>query len=122
MPRIVRPAPIAEPAPPAEHSKYNAQSWGLLFKTQVERCWKRPKGDGRAKIEAIFTIKLKRDGMLEAVRIISPIDTSPYGKAYQSSSFRAIMDCQPYRLPDAYYDEWRHFEPVFTDRYSYSMR
>jgi colicin import membrane protein len=56
--------------------------------------------------------------MLEAVRMISSVDTTPYGKAYQTSGFRAIMDCQPYKLPQGTYDEWRFFEPVFTARYA----
>ena len=29
---------------------------------------------------------------------------------------RAIIECQPYRLPAAYFEEWKYFEPVFTER------
>jgi hypothetical protein len=107
------PGPLSVPAAKALRTDLD---WGQLFKKQVERCWKKPADDGHGGIEAIFSIKLKRDGMLEAVHMISSVDTTPYGKAYQTSSFRAIMDCQPYHLPQNTYDQWRFFEPVFTGR------
>jgi hypothetical protein len=103
------------PSPPTTNPNHTS-IWGPLFKAQVERCWKKPAADGRGVMEAIFAIKLKRDGMVDIVHVVSGIDTTSYGRAYQTSSFRAIMECQPYRLPDAYYDEWRYFEPVFTER------
>ena len=31
---------------------------------------------------------------------------------------RAIIECQPYNLPAAYFDEWKFFEPVFTEKFS----
>jgi len=29
---------------------------------------------------------------------------------------RAIIECQPYNLPAANFDDWRNFIPVFTER------
>ena len=29
---------------------------------------------------------------------------------------RAIIECQPYNLPAAYFEEWKYFAPVFTER------
>lgn len=29
---------------------------------------------------------------------------------------RAVNACQPYKLPIEYYDEWKKFEPVFSQR------
>jgi len=90
--------------------------WGHLFKKQVERCWKRPDNPEGGKIEAIFALRLKRDGTVDTVHVVSGPHTTAYGNAYQTSSLRAILDCQPYDLPPDAYDEWRFFEPVFTER------
>lgn len=120
--RFTRPdiAPRQQAAPPAtpqapKHTANSTSIWGPLFKTQVERCWKKPGNGGKEPIQAVFSIKLKRNGMLDAARLVSISSATPYSEAYQASCFRALDNCQPYKLPDAYYDEWRFFEPVFTE-------
>lgn len=105
----------SRPTPQAPRSRDDSD-WGYLFKKQVERCWERPDNPEGEKIEAIFSLRLKRDGMVDTVHIVSGIHTTAYGSAYQASSLRAILDCQPYDLPQDAYDEWRFFEPVFTER------
>lgn len=42
--------------------------------------------------------------------------TSDYATAYQKSAIKALNECQPYSLPIEYYDEWKHFAPVFSER------
>ena len=42
--------------------------------------------------------------------------TTPYLRVYQESALRAIIECQPYNLPAAYFEEWKYFAPVFTER------
>ena len=37
-------------------------------------------------------------------------------RVYQESALRAIIECQPYNLPAAFFDEWKYFAPVFTER------
>ena len=97
----------------------NSATWGALFKSQVERCWKKPYGGVEAQqIETSFTIKLKRDGSLEAMPVPLPGSSSAYFRVYQESAMRAIIECQPYNLPAAYFDEWKFFEPVFTEKFS----
>ena len=97
----------------------NSATWGALFKSQVERCWKKPYGGVEAQqIETSFTIKLKRDGSLETMPVPLPGGSSPYFRVYQESAMRAIIECQPYNLPAAYFDEWKFFEPVFTEKFS----
>ncbi len=97
----------------------NSATWGALFKNQVERCWKKPYGGIEAQMtEAIFSIKLKRDGSLEAQPAAISNPSSPYFRVYQESALRAIIECQPYKLPAAYFEEWKFFEPVFTERRS----
>lgn len=94
----------------------NSATWGSMFKSQVERCWKKPYGGIEAqRIEAEFSIKLKRDGSLEATPRIMSSPTTPFMRVYQESALRAIIDCQPYNLPAAFFEEWKYFMPVFTE-------
>lgn len=104
---------------PQGRSADNSATWGAMFKSQVERCWKKPYGGIETQqIEAVFTIKLRRDGTLEANPTPLPGAGTPFFRVYQESALRAIIECQPYRLPAAYFDEWKFFEPVFTERAS----
>lgn len=97
----------------------NSATWGAMFKSQVERCWKKPYGGIEAQMtEAIFSIKLKRDGSLETTPAAVSNPSTPYFRVYQESALRAIIECQPYNLPAAFFDEWKFFEPVFTERKS----
>lgn len=97
----------------------NSATWGAMFRQQVERCWKKPYGGVEAqKVEAVFSIKLKRDGTLETMPVPLPGGSSPYFRVYQESAQRAIIECQPYNLPAAYFDEWKYFEPAFTEKFS----
>lgn len=95
----------------------NSATWGAMFKSQVERCWKKPYGGLEAQMtEAVFSIKLKHDGTLETTPTAISNPSTPYFRVYQESALRAIIECQPYKLPAAYFDEWKFFEPVFTER------
>jgi outer membrane biosynthesis protein TonB len=95
----------------------NSATWGALFQAQVERCWKKPYGGIEAqRTEAVFAIKLKRDGTLEGMPVPEGTPGTPYLRVYQESALRAIIECQPYNLPAAYFDEWKYFAPVFTER------
>ena len=94
----------------------NSATWGAMFRQQVERCWKKPYGGiEQQKSEAAFAIRLKRDGTLEGPPVPEGTPATPYLKVYQESALRAIFECQPYRLPPAYFDEWKYFAPVFTE-------
>jgi colicin import membrane protein len=95
----------------------NSATWGSMFQSQVERCWKKPYGGIESQNpEAAFSIRLKRDGTLEGMPIPEGTPATPYLRVYQESALRAIIECQPYNLPAAYYDEWKYFAPVFTER------
>jgi colicin import membrane protein len=88
-----------------------------MFQSQVERCWKKPYGGIESQNpEAAFEIKLKRDGTLEAAPLPEGTPATPYLRVYQESALRAIIECQPYNLPAAYFEEWKYFAPVFTER------
>jgi outer membrane biosynthesis protein TonB len=95
----------------------NSATWGALFRSQVERCWKKPYGGIEVqKSEAAFAIRLKRDGTLEGMPVPESTPATPYLRVYQESALRAIIECQPYNLPAAYFEEWKYFAPVFTER------
>jgi colicin import membrane protein len=95
----------------------NSATWGTLFQSQVERCWKKPYGGIESQNpEAAFTIRLKRDGTLEGMPVPEGSPATPYLRVYQESALRAIIECQPYNLPPDYFDEWKYFTPVFTER------
>src|SRR5579863_2606372 len=95
----------------------NSATWGAMFRQQVERCWKKPYGGIESQNpEAAFSIRLKRDGTLEAMPVPDGTPATPYLKVYQESALRAIIECQPYNLPAAYFEEWKFFAPVFTER------
>jgi hypothetical protein len=90
-----------------------------MFQRQVERCWNKPIGGIESQNpEAAFTIRLKRDGALETTPVPEGTPATPYLRVYQESALRAILDCQPYKLPPELYDEWKFFTPVFTERKS----
>jgi outer membrane biosynthesis protein TonB len=95
----------------------NSATWGSMFKQQVERCWKKPYGGIETQqTESVFTIRLKRDGTLEGMPIPEGTPATPYLRVYQESALRAMIECQPYNLPAAFFDEWKYFAPVFTER------
>jgi outer membrane biosynthesis protein TonB len=94
----------------------NSATWGAMFRQQVERCWKKPYGGiEQQKSEAAFAIRLKRDGTLDGKPVPEGTPATPYLKVYQESALRAIFECQPYKLPAEYFDEWKYFAPVFTE-------
>ena len=95
----------------------NSATWGALFKEQVLRCWKKPYGGIEAqRVEAEFSIKLKKDGTLEAMPAAQTTPGSPFQRVFQESGLRAIIECAPYRLPPAFFEEWKYFNPVFDSR------
>jgi len=95
----------------------NSATWGSMFKQQVERCWKKPYGGIESqKPEAAFAIRLKRDGSLEGMPVPEGTPATPYLRVYQESALRAIIECQPYKLPAAFFEEWKYFAPVFTEQ------
>ena len=95
----------------------NSATWGSMFQRQVERCWKKPYGGIESqKPEAVFAIRLKRDGTLEGTPVPEGVPATPFLRVYQESALRAIIECQPYKLPAAFYEEWKYFAPVFKEK------
>lgn len=94
----------------------NSASWGAMFLEQVTRCWKVPYGGIESqKPQVVIDIRLKRDGTLEAPPAPEATPATPYLRAYQESALRAVIECQPYNLPPAFFDEWKYFGGLFTE-------
>ena len=95
----------------------NSATWGTMFLRQVERCWKKPYGGIESQNPvAGFDIRLKRDGTLEGMPVPESTPATPFLRVYQESALRAIIECQPYKLPPAMFAEWQAFKPTFTER------
>jgi hypothetical protein len=93
----------------------NSASWGPMFKEQVNRCWKVPYGGIENQNPlAVIDIRLKRDGTLDGTPVAETAPTTPYLRVYLESAIRALLECQPYKLPAAFYDEWKYFAPEFS--------
>ena len=95
----------------------NSATWGAMFKDQVLRCWKKPYGGIDAQtIQAEFSIKLKKDGTLEAMPVAQTSPTNSYQRVFLESGLRAIIECAPYRLPLGFFEEWKYFNPYFDSK------
>lgn len=93
----------------------NSASWGRMFRSQVDRCWKVPYGGIESQNPMVaFDIRLRRDGTLESPPVPDGTPATPYLRVYQESALRAIIECQPYKLPPEFYDEWKYFTPEFS--------
>lgn len=93
----------------------NSATWGSLFKQQVDRCWKKPYGGVDAKDFFMeVQVKLRRDGSLEVAPIPLTEPRSSYQRVFLESALRATIECAPYRLPAAFFEEWKDFIPQFS--------
>ncbi|MCC8958481.1 cell envelope integrity protein TolA [Bradyrhizobium sp. Pear77] len=96
------------------------ETWGAMFRHQVERCWRKPARDGSdaANTKVEIMIDLTREGKLDGQPVLgagSTPATTDFARAYQASALRAITECQPYTLPVEYYDQWKKFTSVFLE-------
>ena len=42
--------------------------------------------------------------------------TNSYQRVFLESGLRAIIECAPYRLPPAFFEEWKYFNPYFDSK------
>ncbi|WP_156898799.1 cell envelope integrity protein TolA [Bradyrhizobium erythrophlei] len=99
--------------------------WAPTFRQQVDRCWKKPDGGSELPdVQAEFTIRLNSDGTLNGPPIPSVFNgpMTSYYQAYQESAQRALIECQPYQLPVDQFDQWKKFNPVFSNAKSSAQR
>lgn len=86
------------------------------LKSQIYQCWSPPVGaPNAADLVVDFDLALNPDGT--AARATSDAMTSgnPYTRAAAEAARRAIYQCQPYRLPQDRYSQWREINPLRFD-------
>jgi hypothetical protein len=96
--------------------KARTETWGESFQRQVRRCWKKTYDVTETPPEAVFKIRLKRDGTLEAEPVPDGTPSTPYLQLYRDGALQALVKCAPYSLPADHFDEWKFFTSVFTER------
>lgn len=96
----------------------NSATWGAMFKQQVERCWTKPYGGEKRLPMVSIIVRLGRDGTLQAQPRLEQPASDPTLRAYQETAIRAMLQCQPYRLPPTMYEGeygWNYFTADFVD-------
>jgi hypothetical protein len=108
-------AQATSPAKAQQAAQNHAATWGTMFQSQVGRCWKQLDGvkDG-PRTDVVFAIKLKPDGTLDGSPVPDQKTAASQPHTLLDNAVRAIIQCQPYKLPAEYYDEWKYFAPVFV--------
>ena len=92
----------------------NSATWGAMFLQQVRGCWKKPHGGIDTKDFFMeVQIKLKQDGSLAVAPIPLSSPKDSFQRVFLESALRATIECAPYRLPPAFFEEWKDFIPQF---------
>jgi colicin import membrane protein len=72
---------------------------------QLKRCWNPPVGVVDAKdLSVVLQFSLNRDGSVSGQPIVVNPASSPLFQVAVESAKRAVLGCQPFRLPAAMYD------------------
>jgi hypothetical protein len=78
------------------------------FRAQISRCWSPPVGGlGGDAIIVKLRIMLNEDGTLTRPPELTNDFNSPFFRPAADSAIRAVLQCQPYRLPPEKFSQWR---------------
>lgn len=96
-----------------------AAALGQMIRGQMQRCWRIDPGARSAEqLRVSVRVRLKPDGSLAAppeFQNVGQLANSAYYRAAAESARRAILDCQPFRLPQEDYALWQdlilNFDP-----------
>jgi hypothetical protein len=78
------------------------------FRAQISRCWSPPVGGlGGDAIIVKLRIMLDEDGTLTRPPELANDFNSPFFRPAADSAIRAVLQCQPYRLPPEKFSQWR---------------
>ncbi len=95
----------------------NAMTMDLVdsLRNQIAQCWSPPAGAPNPdELVVDFSVQLNPDGSVaQAVPRTQPQNS--YMRAAVESARRAIMTCQPYKLPADRYNQWREIDPMHFD-------
>lgn len=87
------------------------------LRAQMQRCYNPPIGVTNAQ-ELIVKVRLRLapDGFVESIDQTSANNIGPIYDVAADAARRAVLQCQPYRLPAAKYDAWKDVEVTFDPR------
>jgi outer membrane biosynthesis protein TonB len=78
------------------------------FRAQISRCWTPPVGGlGGDAIIVKLRIALNEDGSLHGPPDIANSFNSPFFRPAADAAIRAVVQCQPYRMPPESFGQWR---------------
>jgi outer membrane biosynthesis protein TonB len=90
------------------------------FRAQISRCWTPPVGGlGGDAIVVKLRITLNEDGSLGRQPEIANRFPSPFFRPAADSAVRAVVQCQPYRMPPEKYEQWRDMLLTFDPSQMY---
>lgn len=86
------------------------------LKSQIYRCWSPPVGAPNANDLVVdFDVAMNPDGSIARAASDAVSSGNPYTRAAAEAARRAIFQCQPYRLPQDRYSQWREISPLRFD-------
>jgi hypothetical protein len=90
------------------------------LKSQMYRCWSPPTGAPDARDLIVdFDLSLNPDGTVGQLQPTpgtrAAAAASGYTRAALEAASRAVYQCQPYRLPQDRYNDWREINPLRFD-------
>ncbi|MEJ2116837.1 MAG: hypothetical protein P8Y36_02595 [Alphaproteobacteria bacterium] len=90
------------------------------FRAQVSRCWTPPVGGlGADAIIVKLHIMLNKDGTLAHPPRVKNRVNSPFFTPAADSALRAVLQCEPYRMPPEKFSQWRDMLLTFDPRQMY---
>ncbi len=90
------------------------------FISQISNCWETPIGGlGAERIVIKMRLLLKKNGELARQPEVINFSNSPFFRTAQESAIRAVLECQPYRLPRSKYVIWKEMVLNFDPRRMY---
>jgi hypothetical protein len=82
---------------------------------QLKRCWNPPVGVLDAKELFVWVhIAFNRDGSVSGQPVVMNHESHPLFQIAAESAKRAVLACQPFRLPAAKYEAWQEVEVKFN--------
>lgn len=88
------------------------------FRAQVSQCWTPPIGGLNSDVASVrLRLAFNRDGTLARPPVVMDSASSPLFRAAADSAVRAVLRCQPYRLPEQKFATWRDMILNFDPRH-----
>ncbi|MDX2307467.1 MAG: protein TolA [Hyphomicrobium sp.] len=80
-----------------------------MLRQQIARCWRLPGAGGGAETPVVsLRWRMRPDGTVDGEPAIEKPGTGPFGALANEAAVRAVKACQPYDLPQDYYENgWK---------------